>query len=245
MSHLIHFRYCTPKEGEELLFYCESRDKYRWSLNEINKKARAAPYVVWRTSVKEAPDGFTFKLPCPYDTSVYTNIVYLDPKSDAGLPHTRGQYTICLPGYMAWDPNFRTLHHEVIHLSQKQNLEKWWRWYNDHWQFEVLGSGPTVPAKWRMIQRQNPDTLDSPLVVWRKRYVPLTVFSTPSSPDLRICKRGFYDLKMNQFVWECPPGWVEMFGEGFNDEHPHEIAAHWIDGSAGKEKQEYFYLNPV
>jgi len=36
-----------------------------------------------------------------------------------------------------------------------------------------------------------------------------------------------------------------MFGTGFNDEHPNEIAAHWIDGSAGKEKQEYFRLRPV
>jgi hypothetical protein len=28
-----------------------------------------------------------------------------------------------------------------------------------------------------------------------------------------------------------------MFGSGFNDEHPHEIAAHWLDGSAGEEKK--------
>jgi hypothetical protein len=36
-----------------------------------------------------------------------------------------------------------------------------------------------------------------------------------------------------------------MFGSGFNDEHPNEIAAHWIDGSAGKEKSEFFRLNPI
>jgi hypothetical protein len=36
-----------------------------------------------------------------------------------------------------------------------------------------------------------------------------------------------------------------MFGKGFNDEHPNEIAAHWIDGSAGEEKRLFFTQNPI
>jgi hypothetical protein len=36
-----------------------------------------------------------------------------------------------------------------------------------------------------------------------------------------------------------------MFGSGFNDEHPNEIAAHWIDGSAGTEKAAFFRLNRI
>lgn len=245
MTQLIRFRYCTPKEGEETLFYCELKDNYRAGLNEVNKAARRHPYIVWNRNESEEPDGYAFKLPCPYDASLYTNIVYMDPKADGGLPHTRGQYTICLPVYMAWTPHEKTLQHEIVHLSQKQYLDRWWKWYETHWQFKIFEEKDVIPERWRKIKRQNPDMLDSPYVVWRDRYIPMTVFTNPLSPDLRICKRGFYDLKMNQFVWECPPGWIEQFGEGFNDEHPHEIAAHWIDGSVGKEKQEYFYLHPM
>jgi hypothetical protein len=48
-----------------------------------------------------------------------------------------------------------------------------------------------------------------------------------------------------QWTWEPPSGWIYVFGSGFNDEHPHEIIAHWIDGSAGEEKRKYFHLHPV
>jgi hypothetical protein len=91
----------------------------------------------------------------------------------------------------------------------------------------------------------NPDTLGIPYTVWSDRFIPLTVFLSEDNPDLRKCRRGFWDLKMSQWTWEEPPGWVRTFGSGFNDEHPHEIAAHWLDGSAGKEKQAFFDLNPV
>jgi hypothetical protein len=34
-----------------------------------------------------------------------------------------------------------------------------------------------------------------------------------------------------------------MFGSGFNDEHPNEIAAHWIDGSAGDKRSNIIINN--
>jgi hypothetical protein len=33
-----------------------------------------------------------------------------------------------------------------------------------------------------------------------------------------------------------------MFGSGFNDEHPNEIAAHWIDGSVGDKSSAFFSI---
>jgi hypothetical protein len=98
----------------------------------------------------------------------------------------------------------------------------------------------SIPEKWRKRRRINPDTLGNPYVVWKGRYIPLSVFVSDMSPDLKACKRGFWDLKMEQWTWEPPSGWVEAFGSGFNDEHPNEIAAHWIDGSASSEKQAFF-----
>jgi hypothetical protein len=58
-------------------------------------------------------------------------------------------------------------------------------------------------------------------------------------PELNKCKRGFWDLEISQWTWEEPPGWIRMFGQGFNDEHPNEIAAHWLDGSVGPEKADF------
>jgi hypothetical protein len=63
-----------------------------------------------------------------------------------------------------------------------------------------------------------------------------------TEPDLRYCKRGFWDIKIGQWTWDEPPGWIDIFGKGFNDEHPNEIAAHWIDGTARKDNSVFFHL---
>jgi len=130
----------------------------------------------------------------------------------------------------------------LVHLSQKQFREKWFSFYEKAWKFRKATEKEllSIPIKWRSRRRINPDTLSSPYMVWRERYIPLAVFINEGTPDIRFCKRGFWDLKLTQWTWEEPPGWLELFSTGFNDEHPNEIAAHWIDGSAGKERQLMF-----
>ena len=126
-------------------------------------------------------------------------------------------------------------------------MDRWLRWYKTHWNFRLANEEEilAIPEKWRSRRRINPDTLKIQYAIWNDRYIPVSVFTSIISPDIRYSKRGFWDTKMSQWTWESPPGWDMMFGTGFNDEHPNEIVAHWIDGSAGKEKQTFFHLNPV
>jgi hypothetical protein len=225
----------------------EKEDNYYTGMNTsiagaLNKKARQHPYL--QTSEGKARES-TVEFPFPLQGPI--KVVYLDGKSDSGLPHTRGKTGIALPVFLLWHPSEKTMRHELVHLSQKQYRTRWYKLYKDKWNFRVATDEEllSIPIKWRSRRRINPDTLGTPYMVWKERYIPLSIFSSELQPDLRYCKRGFWDLKMTQWTWESPPDWTKSFGEGFNDEHPNEIAAHWIDGSAGKEKQDFFDLNPI
>jgi hypothetical protein len=209
---------------------------------DINVKARRYPYI--ETSESNAV-SMMVKSDVPVDGPV--TLVYMDGRADAGLPHTRGLTGIALPVFLLWEPSEKTMRHELVHLSQKQYPAKWWAWYERVWKFRKANQDEflAIPERWRKRRRINPDTLGSPYTVWLNRYIPLSVFLNDVDPDLRYCKRGFWDLKMSQWTWEPPPGWDDLFGTGFNDEHPNEIAAHWIDGSAGEEKRKIFDRMPI
>lgn len=234
-------------EASDVLAQWDSEDSYYTSMassiaGKLNVKARQYPYL--ETNESQATT-MVLDVSIPIDSPV--TIVYLDPRSDAGLPHTRGLRGIALPVFLLWEPSEKTIRHELVHLSQKQYPQRWWEWYDKAWGFrratteEYMG----IPEKWRERRRINPDTLGSPYTVWKDRWIPLSVFLNEQHPDLRHCKRGFWDCRMSQWTWEPPPGWISTFGQGFNDEHPHEIAAHWIDGSAGEKKQDYFRILPL
>jgi len=208
----------------------------------LNMSARRNPYL-------QTPEGnaATNQVPFEYPLEGPIQVVYLDAQSDAGLPHTRGKNGIALPLFLLWHPSEKTMRHELVHLSQKQYRTRWLAWYAKFWSFRpaTMSEFIQIPSKWRSRRRINPDTLDSPYVIWKERYIPLSVFINEEDPDLRYCKRGFWDLTMSQWTWEEPPDWIKTFGSGFNDEHPNEIAAHWIDGSAGKERSLFFTVHQV
>jgi hypothetical protein len=243
----INLQTIDSSAAKDILLSWEQEDKYYSGMKTsiagiINRKARPYPYL--QTSegkAKETSMDFPFPLEGPI------KVVYLDGKSDSGLPHTRGKTGIALPVFLLWHPSEKTMRHELVHLSQKQFKSRWYKWYEEKWNFRVATEKEilSIPIKWRERRRINPDTIGTPYMVWKDRYIPLSIFSSEIQPDLRYCKRGFWDLKMTQWTWESPPDWVRTFGQGFNDEHPNEIAAHWIDGSSDKEKQKYFDLNPI
>ena len=239
----------VPKEKIKITLNAwESEDQYYSGMSKsvasiLNMKARKFPYM---ESSEMSPEA-TSLLQTPVPIQGPLNIVYLDARSDAGLPHTRGMKGLALPVFLLWHPSEKTIQHEVVHLSQKQFSDRWWNWYKKHWNFRLASDKEflSIPESWRSRRRINPDTLKQPYTIWKDRYIPLSVFSNELNPDLRYCKRGFWDTKMSQWTWEAPSGWDKTFGSGFNDEHPNEISAHWIDGSAGKEKKAYFDLNPI
>ena len=247
MSHEISIQIHGYMNTDYILNKWEDEDAYYSRMNAsyasvINRTARKYPYI----ASSESTSG-TLSLTIDIPLVGPIDLVYLDGRSDAGLPHTRGKSGIALPIFLLWHPNEKTIQHELVHLSQKQFPERWWSWYRQHWNFRIAKEEEfmRIPEKWRRRRRINPDTLGVQYTIWNNRYIPLSVFSTLSRPDLRYCKRGFWDTMILQWTWEPPSGWISVFGSGFNDEHPHEIIAHWIDGSAGEEKRKYFHLHPV
>jgi hypothetical protein len=239
-SKMIEIQTIASKQAPQVLSKWEKEDKYYSAMKtsvagELNMKARGNPYLQsGEAKAKVEQVDFSFPLNGPIQ------VVYLNPSSDSGLPHTRGKSGIAMPVFLLWKPSEQTMQHELVHLSQKQFSDKWFSFY-EGWQFRRATEQEflSIPERWRERRRINPDTLGSPYMVWKDRYIPLSVFSSDLKPDLRYCKRGFWDMKMTQWTWEEPSGWIEQFGTGFNDEHPNEIAAHWIDGSAGIEKKQY------
>ncbi len=239
-SKMIELQTIDARHAYGVLSKWETEDSYYSGMKksiagELNMKARGHPYLQsGEGSAKVQHVDFSFPLNGPIQ------LVYLNPSSDSGLPHTRGKTGIAMPIFLLWEPSDKTMQHELVHLSQKQFEDKWFSFYERVWKFRKATKEEflSIPEKWRSRRRINPDTLGSPYIVWKERYIPLSVFTSEETPDLRFCKRGFWDLKMTQWVWEEPPGWKELFGTGFNDEHPNEIAAHWIDGSAGPERKE-------
>jgi hypothetical protein len=235
---MIEIQTIDAKLAPTVLSKWEAEDSYYSGMKPsiagpLNMKARGNPYLQSaEATAKVEKVNFTFPLNGPIQ------LVYLHPSSDSGLPHTRGKTGIAMPVFLLWEPNDKTMQHELVHLSQKQFSERWFSFYERAWNFRKATEQVflSIPERWRQRRRINPDTLGSPYMVWKDRYIPLTVFTNEENPDIRFCKRGFWDLKMTQWVWEEPPGWKDFFGTGFNDEHPNEIAAHWIDGSAGPER---------
>ena len=235
---MIELHTIDAKSASAILSKWESEDSYYSGMKTsiagpLNMKARGNPYIEsTEARAKTEKVEFSFPLEGPIQ------IVYLHPSSDSGLPHTRGKTGIAMPIFLLWNPSEKTMQHELVHLSQKQYSDKWSSFFSNTWNFRKATEQEflSIPLKWRSRRRINPDTLGSPYMVWRERYIPLTAFVSEGSPDIRFSKRGFWDLKMTQWTWEEPPGWKDLFGTGFNDEHPNEIAAHWIDGSAGSER---------
>ena len=239
MSHDIILQTVDSKEGRKLIDSWNKEDNY-YGFDEsiagnVNKRARKYPYI---PSSEGKVTTRSIKVTVPIKGPI--NILYLDGRSDSGLPHTRGLTGIALPVFLLWNPSDKTIQHEIVNLSQKQYKERWYKFYKDKWDFRVaeVTEFMSIPERWRKRRRINPDTLGTPYMVWKNRYIPLTVFVSDISPDLKLCKRGFWDLQMEQWTWDTPSGWEDMFGTGFNDEHPNEIAAHWIDGTAGKNVSE-------
>jgi len=238
----------TSSNPEKTLINWSLEDSYYGKMSglagPINQKARPYPYLASTENPKSIV-SFSMETPVPIQGPL--TLVYLDGRSDSGLPHTRGFTGIALPVFLLWKPDQTTVDHELVHLSQKQFYNRWFDWYKIYWNFRPAKEDEfmSIPVKWRSRRRINPDTLGTPYMVWSDRYIPLSVFSSETQPDLRNCKRGFWDLTLSQWTWEEPSGWVSTFGSGFNDEHPNEIAAHWLDGSAGQERKAFFNKHPI
>lgn len=138
-----------------------------------------------------------------------------------GLPHTRNRDTIVMPAG-AWNDSRReeTLRHEMVHIRQRKNIDKWYRFYRDSWDYVPVSLPPELSAA---DIRPNPDTADSPFMLWRNTWLFLPYYTKDRT--LRNAEVRVYNVRTKEFV-KIPPEWTAFFSADiFQKEHPHEIAA--------------------
>ncbi len=220
--------------GAAALQEAEQMDQYRSKCAEsrMNATARPGAYEPAADATAAANDYDLLaafgKMPAWLKAgSGPVRIVWLNPAADGGLPHTRAPNIICMPAYYPADKLQTTLHHELLHVHQRMNLEKWLNIYS------ALGYEPwygELPPDLERQRRINPDTILMPLFIWHRRWVAVPAFKSTYLPRLNETRVMWYDVGSDIWYPHPPAEWTTTFGEAPTavQEHPHELAAYWL-----------------
>ena len=238
--------------GVQALAWAERLDGYLAAVEEspLNKKAREEqtyqPAGLYPTSVD--PTGFEYKESVltgmevvPLDVSgPWPNgqVIFMNPTADAGLPHTRPPYYICIPAGMdLTTPAGRvTLTHERIHVSQRLHEAAWTELYQKVWKWGVV-TPPELPKQYLKRLRLNPDTYSAPTYAWQKEWIPYTIFESSYAPDLKKTRTVWWHIPTKNMYTASPPGFDAYYGLNGTTavaEHPHEIAAYILSTSTNQ-----------
>lgn len=228
------FNYDSNQAKEELQ-KAEEIDNYLkyCSLNLVNKKARE--------NLQYAPTGFSLReknyvssflneinehLPLKLKMDIKeVKIIPLMPTADGGMPHTRPNNIICY-GNIEQIYSINTLIHELWHIHQRNYKYDWVRI------FEYIGWkewNGVLPDKLKDKYRLNPDTVESPLWVYKDTWVPLPIFKDITNPKIGDVNIWFYNVKTNQYVTFIPKEMRDYFSDLLPQvayEHPKEITAY-------------------
>jgi len=155
-------------------------------------------------------------------------IEIVDDACKEGLPHTTNSETIRMTREKYESRGLDSLLvHERVHLDQKRNPLKWYRFYKQFWDYDIIKDSPSPVSEYTEKLRPNPDTSDAPWAVWRKRYV----FFPYSTGSLKFAEVRVWDLQEKREVG-IPESWKAQFCDGTNCpqqyEHPHEISAEYL-----------------
>lgn len=150
-------------------------------------------------------------------------IVEMMPSADSGFPHTRGKNIICIPAYYPKEKLPSLLIHERIHLDQKARRQAYDQFYKDKWSFKE--NVYPIPEDIQKLIRINPDTMNSPIYIWRDTWIPLCLFQREDRPSIRECSYCWYNPKGGVLLKSMPPAWRDFFGDVGQSEHPNELSA--------------------
>lgn len=159
------------------------------------------------------------------------HLVIVSPQTEGGMPHTRAPNIICLPAYWPQQSLSSTLHHELIHISQRQ--------YPSAWEKTLLKEGwspvqeEELPAEWVSRCRINPDTFSARWWAWEGRYVPMPVFVREDRPQLREIEVRWWDRHTLRLNPAAPASFIQRYGDvpASHAEHPYELWAYTLEKS--------------
>ena len=153
------------------------------------------------------------------------NIIQLMPTADGGMPHTRSNI-ICYPDFALLFSK-STLIHELWHIHQR-TFQVYWLEI-----FKKLGwtswSGE-LPHKLENNRRYNPDTIDSPLWIFKDTWVPVPIFKDITHPTVNNVEVWFYNSHEEYHTRQIPEVLSSYFINLNNVafEHPREITAYML-----------------
>ena len=156
-----------------------------------------------------------------------SQVVWMHPSADRGLPHTRPGGLVCIPRYFPEDKMLGTLLHELVHVSQRQNPDAWRKIYRTQgWRRATQEEIDKIPDDLYDKIRLNPDTImSSQFWVWGST-MPLPIFQRHDKPALNEADVRWLDLE-NGYLFRAPPQeFQRYFGPVHDPEHPAEVAAY-------------------
>lgn len=155
-----------------------------------------------------------------------TTIVSVSKSSEDGLPHTRDGDRIYIPDSVLMTDRAHTIRHEMVHIYQRRDPQRWTQFYRRAWGFELHQEPPTDMPPWIVkTRRSNPDTWRDPWPCWQGRVWPVAVYRDPVYPSLRAADVIWWDSWRREVLRAPPADWIAFFGHPAQPEHPHEIAA--------------------
>ena len=153
-------------------------------------------------------------------------IVQLMPSADGGMPHTRPDNIICYPDISQLFSK-TTLIHELWHLHQRTFKDAWFKTFKHlGW---LMWDG-NLPEKLESVRRYNPDTLDCPLWIFNKQWVPVPIFKDITKPNMAEIEIWFYNPQKQYHIKRVPPELETYFPNLVANayEHPREMTAYML-----------------
>ena len=210
-------------EGMQALYRAEVIDSYR------QRVELSAPNRIARKTLKYIPSLHTVaKLVTHSDNWPHGQVVWMDPDSDMGMPHTRPPNLICLPNTISDSSLTGTLLHERVHISQRLHPAEWKTLFASAWSMTPWSGD--LPADILLRVRLNPDLILAPTFQWKGDWVPFAIFKSLTGPVLNDVDIVWWQSSTRVLHRQAPPGWVEFFGPvDSGHEHPYELSAYMIE----------------
>jgi len=159
-----------------------------------------------------------------------TWILTMPLSCENGMPHTRAGNVIAMPENFNKNFYAKTLEHEKIHLSQRNDFSNWKKFYQKYWNYEVYENPPSsMPSNLIKMKRANPDTCWAPYCCWNKIWWSIPVYKSEIDLNFQSCPVKWWNQKENKIYDNPPNEWISFFGTKVSQsEHPNEISAVYI-----------------
>jgi len=213
----------SGSSGLQALYHAEVLDSYRLYVET------STPNRIARGTSKYVSSIYpVFKEIKHSDLWPHGQVVWMDPESDLGLPHTRPPNLICLPSIISESSLTSIVLHEQVHLSQRIYPSQWSKVLESAWSMTPWKG--ELPSDIELRRRINPDLILGPLFQWKNDWIPVAVFKSLTSPVLNDVDIVWWQNSTRSVHRQPPPGWVEFFGSvDSGHEHPYELAAYMIE----------------